>query len=98
MTGTVLRVDPGRLLEYNRSLPIFRASGATRSAEKDHRVTIQLSDDGVQTAVSVTEQGDTTERELAHSEGGWRMTLNNMKALLEGTSVVPMRRKASPQG
>ena len=28
---------------------------------------------------------DALERELAHSEGGWRLALGNMKALLEGT-------------
>ena len=31
------------------------------------------------------------EQELAHSQGGWQLALGNMKALLEGTSVVPMR-------
>jgi uncharacterized protein YndB with AHSA1/START domain len=91
MTGTVLRLEPGRLIEYDRSLPIFRLSGATRSLEGHHRVTIELSDEGETTVVSVTEQDSRTEPERAHSEGGWRMTLNNMKALLEGTSVVPMR-------
>jgi uncharacterized protein YndB with AHSA1/START domain len=88
--GKVLRLDPERLLEFDQSRPIFRASQAARSSDY-HRVTIELSDEGEQTQLSLTEQGNKTERELAHSEGGWRMALGNMKALLEGTSIVPMR-------
>jgi hypothetical protein len=71
-----------------------RANPRTQSCHspKDyHRVTIELSGEGAQTHLSLTERGNTTERELAHSEGGWRMALGNMKALLEGTSVEPMR-------
>jgi uncharacterized protein YndB with AHSA1/START domain len=84
--GTVLRLEPERLLEYSHSLPIFRASGAV--SREDHRVTIELFEDGAQTRLSVTEQGNRTERELAHTEGGWRLALANMKAFLEGASVV----------
>jgi uncharacterized protein YndB with AHSA1/START domain len=40
MRGTVVRVEPERLLEYRHALPIFRASGATPL--EDHHVTIQL--------------------------------------------------------
>ena len=89
--GTVLRSDPERLLEYNHSLPIFRASERGHSSASYQRVTIELRDEGAQTHVSVTEKGNKTRRELEHSEGSWRMVLNGMKALLEGTSLVPMR-------
>jgi len=54
-------------------------------------VTIELSDEGAQTHLSLIERGNATERELAHSQGAWQLALGNMKALLEGTSVVPMR-------
>ena len=89
--GTVLRSDPERLLEYDHSLPIFRAFERSHSSASYQRVTIELRDEGAQTHVSVTEKGNKTRRELEHSEGSWRMVLNGMKALLEGTSVVPMR-------
>jgi len=89
--GTVLRSDPERLLEYNHSLPIFRASERGHSSASYQRVTIELRDEGAQTHVSVTEKGNKTRRELEHSEGSWRMVLNGMKALLEGTSVMLMR-------
>jgi len=89
--GTVLRSDPERLLEYNHSLPIFRASERGHSSASYQRVTIELRDEGAQTHVSVTEKGNKTRRELEHSEGSGRMVLNGMKALLEGTSVMLMR-------
>jgi len=91
VTGTVLRVEPGRLLEYDHSRPIFRPAGASRAPVTYQRVTIELSHEGAQTRLSVTERDNTTERELAHSEGGWRLAFGNLKALLEGTSVVPLR-------
>src|SRR3977135_203828 len=40
--GMVVRVEPGRLLEYDHSLSLFRASGAARSVETYQRVTIEL--------------------------------------------------------
>jgi uncharacterized protein YndB with AHSA1/START domain len=88
--GTILRLEPQRLLEFDQSRPIFHASRNVRPA-RYHRVTIELSGAETQTHLSLTEQGSTTERELAHSEGGWRLALGNMKALLEGTSVVPLQ-------
>jgi uncharacterized protein YndB with AHSA1/START domain len=90
--GTVVRVEPGRLLEYDHSLPIFRSSGVAHAAETYQRVTIELLDDGGRTHLSVTERANKTKRELDHSEGSWRMVLHGMKALSEGTSVVPNRR------
>jgi uncharacterized protein YndB with AHSA1/START domain len=89
--GTILRLEPERLLEYDHSRPIFRASGATKSTENYLRVTIELTDDGAQTKLSVTERNNMNRRELEHSEGSWRMVLHGMKALLEGTSAAPMR-------
>jgi uncharacterized protein YndB with AHSA1/START domain len=91
MRGKVVRLEPEHLVEYDRSLPIFRTSKVSHSSEAHHRVTIELSGEGARTHLSLIERGNKNERELAHSEGGWRMALGNMKALLEGTSIVPMR-------
>jgi uncharacterized protein YndB with AHSA1/START domain len=88
--GKIVRFESERLLEYDHSLPIFRSSGARHSPE-NRRVTIELREEGMQTHLSVTEQGNKTRRELEHSEGSWRMVLHGMKALLEGTQVVPVR-------
>jgi uncharacterized protein YndB with AHSA1/START domain len=86
--GRILRLEPERLLEYNHSLPIFRASGATHSAVNYQRVIIELRDDGARTHLSVTEDGNKTKREFEHSEGSWRLVLHGMKALLERTSIA----------
>ena len=88
--GTILRLEPQRLLEFEQSRPIFRASQVVRASDY-HPVTIELSDEGAQTHFSLIEQGNATERELTHSQGGWQLALGNMKALLEGTSIAPMR-------
>ena len=88
--GTILRLQPQRLLEFDQSRPIFRASQVVLPSDY-HRVTIELSDEGLQTHLLLVEHGNATERELAHSQGGWQLALGNMKALLEGTSVAPMR-------
>ena len=82
--GTVLRLEPERLLEYDHSRPIFRSSAVAQPPERYQRVTIELRGDGGKTHVSVTEQNNTTQKEFEHSEGSWRMVLNGMKALLEG--------------
>ena len=89
--GTILRFEPEHVLEYDHSLPIFRSSGATHTSPNHQRVTIEVREDGMQTHLSVTEQGSKTRREFEHSEGSWRMVLHGMKALLEGTAVVPAR-------
>jgi uncharacterized protein YndB with AHSA1/START domain len=89
--GTILRLESGRVLEYDHSRPIFRPSRDGRALVTYQRVTIELGDEGPQTRVSVTERDNKTEPELAHSEGGWRLALGNMKALLEGTSIAPLR-------
>ena len=84
--GTILRSDPGRLLEYDHSLPFFRPSGGAHPRE-DRRVTVELRDSEAQTHVAITEQGNKNKREFEHSEGSWRMVLNGLKALLEGARV-----------
>src|SRR5438552_10400934 len=53
--GTVLRLQPDRLLEYDHSLPIFGSSGVTHSREH-RRVTIELAAIDGKTHVAVTEQ------------------------------------------
>src|SRR3989442_12295893 len=44
-TGTVLRVPPGRLLQYDHFPPLFPPAGARRAPVGYQRVTVQLSDE-----------------------------------------------------
>jgi uncharacterized protein YndB with AHSA1/START domain len=68
LASDVVRLEHERLLEFDQSRPIFRGSQAVRQSDY-HRVTIELSDQGAQTHLSLIEQGNATERELAHSQG-----------------------------
>lgn len=99
MRGKVLRREPEHLLEYERSRPIFRASKAAQAPVSYHRVTVELSDEGAKTHLTVTEDGSTTERERAHSEGGWRLALGNLKAHVENaqTSFPSGMREENPE-
>jgi uncharacterized protein YndB with AHSA1/START domain len=83
--GTVLRFDPPHVLAYRYSRPIFRAGAAAEPPGKQHRVTIELFDEEARTRISITVENNETRRELEHTEGGWRLALNNLKALLEST-------------
>ena len=79
VTGTVLRFDVDRLLEYDYLDPL----SVKPDRENRHRVTIELTDEGTATRVSVRQDNNLTKAALAHAEGGWRLALNNLKALVE---------------
>ena len=81
VTGRIRRFEPRRTLQYEHSLPQFRPGLA--QSRPPQLVTIELSDEGSGTRVSVTEDNQMTARELAHAEGGWRLALNGLKSLLE---------------
>ena len=83
--GTILRFEPPSTLEYSYSRPNFRPPEAVDAPKHYHRVTITLSEEGTQTRISIVQDNNVTARELEHAEGGWRLTLNGLKALLEGT-------------
>jgi uncharacterized protein YndB with AHSA1/START domain len=76
VTGTVLRYEADRVLEYDFIDPLVR--------DNRHRVTIELSEEGTSTRVSVVQDRNLTSAALAHAEGGWRLALNNLKAIVEG--------------
>jgi uncharacterized protein YndB with AHSA1/START domain len=80
VTGTVFRFDVDRLLEYDYLDPL---SVKPHRADNRHRVTIELTDEGTATRVSVVQDNNLTKAALAHAEGGWRLALNNLKALVE---------------
>ena len=71
--GTVVRVEDEHALEYRYVDPITRG---------ERHVVIELLDADGGTRVHVVEDGHRTERERAHGEGGWRLALANLSALL----------------
>jgi len=51
--------------------------------ENYHTVTIELSDEGAQTRVSLTQDNNATEQDREHSEQNWSMMLAGLKKFLE---------------
>jgi len=85
--GTVLRVDPRRALEYSYSRPIFPSARCVEPAGSYYRVAIELFDEGAGTRIERTQGNNASRKELEHSEGGWRLTLHNLKWLLESEAL-----------
>ena len=78
--GVVHRLDEAHLIEYDFGDPHSRD---LLHRENVHRVTIELSDEGDATRVSVTQDANISRAAHKHAEGGWRLALNNLKGLVE---------------
>jgi uncharacterized protein YndB with AHSA1/START domain len=78
--GRILDVEPGRLLRFTHFSPL---SGQPDRPEHYHTVTIELSDAGDATEVSLTQDNNPTEEARVHSEKNWGMMLATMKQYLE---------------
>jgi uncharacterized protein YndB with AHSA1/START domain len=78
--GLILRLQPGRLLEYTHFSPL---SGLPDRPENYHTVTIDLHDEGAHTLVSLAQDNNPTQEAQAHSEKNWGMMLADLKAFVE---------------
>ena len=78
--GTLLKVEPGEVLQYSHFSPL---SGMPDEPESYHTVTIQLSKDGDQTRVSLEQDKNSSEEERDHSQKNWESMLQELKKLLE---------------
>ena len=78
--GVILQLKPGSDLQYSHFSPL---SGLPDQPENYHTVTIQLSTDGNQTLVSLTQDKNATEEERDHSAQNWEMMLGALKKYLE---------------
>ena len=79
--GTILRLEPGRLLQYSYFSPM---SGQPDTPENYHTITIEVSPRGSGTSLSLTQDNNATEEAREHSEKNWGMVLEGMKKILEG--------------
>jgi uncharacterized protein YndB with AHSA1/START domain len=77
--GKIQMVEPRRLLQYTHYSP---GSGPD-IPENYHTVTIELSEAGKQTRVSLSQDNDASEEARQHSEQNWKMMLEGLKKLLE---------------
>jgi uncharacterized protein YndB with AHSA1/START domain len=79
--GMILQLKPMKTLQYSHYSPL---SGAADVPENYHTVTIELTDNGKQTGVTLTQDNNASDEERIHSEQNWGMMLAGMKKYLEG--------------
>lgn len=78
--GVILRFEPTRMLQYSHFSPL---SGLSDKPENYHTVTIEISSDGNQTRVLLSQDNNATEEAREHSETNWEMMLGALKKFLE---------------
>ncbi len=78
--GAILQLKQGRTIQYSHFSPL---SGLPDRPENYHTVTIDLSSEGNQTQVSLTQDHNASEEERDHSQKNWEMMLVSLKKLLE---------------
>jgi uncharacterized protein YndB with AHSA1/START domain len=78
--GVISRIERERLLEYTHFSPL---SGLPDQPENYHRVTIELTDKGSQTLISLAQDNNPTEEGRKHSEKNWGIMLAALKTFVE---------------
>src|SRR5512138_2039278 len=68
--GRILKIEPGRMLQYSHYSPL---SGAPDTPENHHTVTIELAGGGAQTRVSLSQDNNANDEAREHSEKNWKM-------------------------
>ncbi len=81
--GVVLRFEPPRVLQYSHFSPL---SGLPDKPENYHTVTIELSGDGNQTRILLSQDNNATEEARKHSEKMRGMMLIALKQFLVANS------------
>src|SRR5215211_6229856 len=78
--GVILQLKPGRTIRYSHFSPL---SGVPDRPENYHNVTIELSGDGNQTQVALTQDKNASDEERAEAEKNWGMMLAGLKKFVE---------------
>ena len=78
--GTILQFKAGRKIQYNHFSPL---SGLPDQPENYHTVTVELSTEGHQTHVLLTQDNNANDEERVHSEKNWEMMLAGLKKFIE---------------
>lgn len=78
--GTILKIEQERVLQYSHFSPL---SGQPDVPENYHTVTIELSGEGPQTNVSLSQDNNATDQAREHSEKNWQVMLEGLRKLLE---------------
>src|SRR5688572_900930 len=78
--GKVLEIKPPQRLKYTHFSPL---AGLPDKPENYHTVTMELSEQGAQTNVKLSQDNNTTEEEQEHSQKNWQMMLDGLKKYVE---------------
>jgi uncharacterized protein YndB with AHSA1/START domain len=78
--GVIRRLRPQHVLEYTHFSPL---AGQPDKPENYHTVTIELSEAGAETRVTLAQDNNPTDEARAHSEKNWSAMLRALKQLLE---------------
>jgi uncharacterized protein YndB with AHSA1/START domain len=81
--GVILRIEPGRTLQYSHFSPM---SGKPDRPENYHTVTIDLSGSGDATQVSLAQDNNPDESARRESEKNWASMLQGLKEYVEKAS------------
>jgi len=80
--GTIHQLKPEAKLQYTHFSPL---TGLPDIPENYHTVTIELTEKGKQTILSLSQDNNSTQQAKEHSEKNWGMMLASLKKLLERT-------------
>lgn len=78
--GVILRMEPGRTMQYSHFSPL---SGVSDLPENYHTVTIELTGERKKTHVWLTQDNNADENERDHSQTNWKLMLTALKMYLE---------------
>ena len=78
--GKIRKIEPRQLLQYSHYSPL---SGVPDTPENQHIVTIELSEQGAQTRISLSQDNNPNDEAREQSEKNWKTMLEGLKKLLE---------------
>ncbi len=78
--GVILKVEEGKTLQYTHFSSL---AGVPDEPENYHTLTYELSGEGDQTHVILSQDNNASEEEKDHSQKMWEMMLESLKKLLE---------------
>jgi uncharacterized protein YndB with AHSA1/START domain len=78
--GIICQLKPEKLIQYTHFSPL---AGLPDIPENYHLVTIELTAEGENTLVSLSQDNNETEEDKVHSEKNWSSMLSGLKKVLE---------------
>jgi uncharacterized protein YndB with AHSA1/START domain len=78
--GEILKIEPGKILEYSHFSPL---TGLPDKPENYHKVTYELVTEGPHTLIYLSQDNNRNEKEMEHSQSMWKKMLNELKNVLE---------------